>query len=175
MTAPSCGRNSTQPRTASRFPGERIRAAARPIRKRRGRQSRGGPGRRSVSFGCRLVHRFDDVPPYRLNCLVTLRRKVGPGLRLVECLCLLKAIPLRKCARGRIWCRLIELCKRTLNCMKAAPRPAVISEGPGDYAPEAVLLPLYFKDTYAHGPAGWAPKIEARRLLADGLFRQNAS
>src|SRR5437016_1735206 len=55
----------------------------------------GGPGS-AVGVRMGLVHRFDDVPPYRLDCLVTLRRKVSPSLRFIECRCLLNAIPLRK-------------------------------------------------------------------------------
>jgi hypothetical protein len=33
--------------------------------------------------GNRLLFGFDDVPPYYLNCLVTLGCKVRPGFRLV--------------------------------------------------------------------------------------------
>ena len=44
--------------------------------------------------GKRLVQGLDDVPPLDLDCLVALRRKVLEGLRVVECLCLIKAVPL---------------------------------------------------------------------------------
>jgi hypothetical protein len=43
--------------------------------------------------GNRLLFGFDDVPPYYLNCLVTLGCKVRPGFRLIECYCLIQAVP----------------------------------------------------------------------------------
>jgi hypothetical protein len=43
--------------------------------------------------GNRLLFGFDDVPPYYLNCLVTLGCKVRPGFRLVECHCVIQAVP----------------------------------------------------------------------------------
>ena len=51
--------------------------------------------RRFATLSSKLIQRFNDISPYRLDCLVTLRRKVGPSLRLVERLCLLDAIPFR--------------------------------------------------------------------------------
>jgi hypothetical protein len=47
------------------------------------------PGSRS-----RLLFHFDDVPPYRLLSLLTLRRQVDPCLRLVEARCVVHAVPL---------------------------------------------------------------------------------
>ena len=41
-----------------------------------------------------LLFYFDDVPPYYLDCLVTLRREVCPGFRLVECHRVFQAVPL---------------------------------------------------------------------------------
>jgi hypothetical protein len=40
-----------------------------------------------------LLFGFDDVPPYYLNCLVTLGCKVRPGFRLVECHSVIQAVP----------------------------------------------------------------------------------
>ena|SRR5437879_4000989 len=41
----------------------------------------------------RLLFGFDDVPPYYLNRLLTLGCKVRPGFRLVECHCVIHAVP----------------------------------------------------------------------------------
>ncbi len=43
--------------------------------------------------GNRLLFDFDDVTPYYLGCLVTLRRKIRPGFRLVKCHCVVKVVP----------------------------------------------------------------------------------
>ena len=43
--------------------------------------------------GNRLLFGFDDVSPHYLNCLVTLGCKVRPGFRLVECHCVIQAVP----------------------------------------------------------------------------------
>jgi hypothetical protein len=43
--------------------------------------------------GNRLLLDFDDVTPYGPGCLVTLRRKIRPGFRLVKCHCVVKAVP----------------------------------------------------------------------------------
>src|ERR1700687_5143368 len=51
------------------------------------------PPRDAAGPGNRLLLNFDDVPPYYLGCLVTLGRKVRPGLRLVECHCVVQAVP----------------------------------------------------------------------------------
>src|SRR3984893_18541248 len=42
----------------------------------------------------RLLFHFDDVPPYRLLSLLTLRRQVGPCVGLVEGHCVVHAVPL---------------------------------------------------------------------------------
>src|SRR5438034_10617773 len=41
-----------------------------------------------------LVHGFDDIPSYCLDCLVTLRCKVVPGFRLIKRLSLIETVPL---------------------------------------------------------------------------------
>src|SRR5215472_4960534 len=43
----------------------------------------------------RLIHCFDRISANGLDRLVTVRAEVSPGLRFVEGLCLLKAIPFR--------------------------------------------------------------------------------
>src|SRR6202140_820287 len=47
-----------------------------------------------TSSRSRLLFHFDDVAPYRLLTLLTLRRQVGPCLRLVEGHCVVHAVPL---------------------------------------------------------------------------------
>jgi hypothetical protein len=52
----------------------------------------------------RLIHCFDRISADGLDRLVTVRAKVGPGLRFEEGLCLLKAVPFRDChALGWGW------------------------------------------------------------------------
>jgi hypothetical protein len=53
------------------------------------------PGLPVIPARWRLIRYFDCVPPYRLDCLVTIRGQVSPDLRFVEGLGLLKTIPLR--------------------------------------------------------------------------------
>jgi hypothetical protein len=53
-----------------------------------------GPPVASGTAGNGLIRDFDSVPPYYLDRLFTLRRKVLPGLRVVICLRLLHAVPL---------------------------------------------------------------------------------
>src|SRR6516165_1560957 len=43
----------------------------------------------------RLIHCFDRISANGLDRLVTVRAEISPGLRFVEGLCLLKAIPFR--------------------------------------------------------------------------------
>jgi hypothetical protein len=57
------------------------------------RESPGRSGASSYPAG-RLIRYLDPISPNGLNRLITVRREVGPSLRLVKGLCLLKTIPL---------------------------------------------------------------------------------
>ncbi len=48
----------------------------------------------SLGSATRLIFHFDDVPPYLLLSLRTLRLQIGPCLRLVEGHCVVHAVPL---------------------------------------------------------------------------------
>src|SRR5262249_27779111 len=70
-------------------------SSAKPIDARCKKKAPGVPGLAVIPARRRLIRYFDCVPPYRLDCLVTIRGEVSPGLRFVEGLGLLKTIPLR--------------------------------------------------------------------------------